>query len=327
MRLLHGHDGPIRCLAYSPDGSTLASVGDDLALLLWDIGSGRVRGECGDENASATCVAYDPGGRTLASGSGTGLVSLWDAETGRLQARYGLSHLPVNDLAFVAGGEFLVAALGDRKAKRSDGQLGFGNIATGHRIVLYVDGGAVGALACEPAGRMMIFGARDRIIVTRGLQGMEALVERWKREAEAGIAGSMSYSQLSYACYSDMIVRTIPRSRSRSVALSPDRRTLAVGAGREVELWESAEGRLRSTLSGHDDEVFSLAFGPDDRTLASVSRDGTVRLWDADEGRPRACHDWEIGRAHSVAFAPDGMTIAAGGDLGIVVWDVDGNNM
>ena len=120
-----------------------------------------------------------------------------------------------------------------------------------------------------------------------------------------------------------------PRSRPRAAAgprslvLSPNGQTLASSWGRIVELWDVAEFRLRVTLPEHDDEVSSLAFAPDGRTLASASRDGSVRLWDADDGRQRARYDWEIGAMHCVAFAPDGMTMAAGGDSGLVVWDVD----
>lgn len=49
---------------------------------------------------------------------------------------------------------------------------------------------------------------------------------------------------------------------------------------RAVEVWDLATGR-RVILTGHTDEIFTVAYSPDDRLLASWSLDGTIRLWPA----------------------------------------------
>ena len=52
-----------------------------------------------------------------------------------------------------------------------------------------------------------------------------------------------------------------------------------------MKLWEAATGKLLSTLQGHTGEVYSVAWSPDGKTLASGSSDQTVKLWEAATGK------------------------------------------
>jgi len=51
-----------------------------------------------------------------------------------------------------------------------------------------------------------------------------------------------------------------------------------------VRLWDVQTGKLRETLEGHTAEIYSIAFCPDGKTLASVSQDETLRLWPINKG-------------------------------------------
>jgi WD40 repeat protein len=77
-------------------------------------------------------------------------------------------------------------------------------------------------------------------------------------------------------------------------------------------------------LSGHTGPVFSVAFSPNGKTLASRSLDGTVRLWNVGTHRQigilLAGH---TGPVNSVAFSPNGKTLASGSLDGTVrLWNV-----
>jgi WD40 repeat protein len=74
-----------------------------------------------------------------------------------------------------------------------------------------------------------------------------------------------------------------------------------------------ATGNEQATLQGHNDQVFSMAFSPDGKTLASSgSSDGMIKLWDVATGNERATLKGHRGVVTSVAFSPDGKTLASG---------------
>jgi WD40 repeat protein len=74
------------------------------------------------------------------------------------------------------------------------------------------------------------------------------------------------------------------------------------------------EPKLRITLKGHTAFVWSLAFSPDGKTLASGSADKTIKLWDVAMGKEQATLMGHTEPLLSVAFSPDGKTLASGSD-------------
>ncbi|OLT60915.1 WD40 repeat domain-containing serine/threonine-protein kinase [Moorena bouillonii] len=82
-----------------------------------------------------------------------------------------------------------------------------------------------------------------------------------------------------------------------------------------------------TTLKGHSDEIYSVAFSPDGRTLASGCRDKTIKLWELNTA-------WEIltfggwfskhsAEVRALAFSPKGRSLASGSaDHTIKLWNV-----
>jgi len=107
-----------------------------------------------------------------------------------------------------------------------------------------------------------------------------------------------------------------------SVAWSPDGKTLASGALKEVKLWEAATGKEKATLRHANwvlatSHVRAVAWSPDGKVLASAPSTtssevgGLVRLWTwprEGAGHPQRAY----GEVQSVAWSPDGKTLASG---------------
>ena len=82
---LAGHDRPVGSIAFSPDGSELASVGGS-ELKVWDVHAGRQLFELTGNTAEITAVKFSSDGKLIAFGSSEGTTRLGDAKTGELVA-------------------------------------------------------------------------------------------------------------------------------------------------------------------------------------------------------------------------------------------------
>ncbi|BAZ20496.1 WD-40 repeat-containing protein [Kalymmatonema gypsitolerans NIES-4073] len=82
--------------------------------------------------------------------------------------------------------------------------------------------------------------------------------------------------------------------------------------------------REHNRLEGHTDGVWSVAFSPDGKTIASGSYEDTVRLWNLN-GQPLQTLKGHTDGVTSVAFSPDGKTIASGSYEDTVrLWNLNG---
>ena len=246
---LRGQGGAVGAVAWSPDGSLLATTSNDASVRIWDGASHGCLHTITAHVQGIRGAAFDRRGRVLATGSDDGTVKLWEVGSWKLLKSLDFSAvLPYcQSLAFSPREDILAASARQRAALI--------DIASGkirYRLHEGDDGIYVTQVVFDPTGATVATVSYDKLVQVWDVSDGKLLT------TFSGHAGN-----------------------PLSVAFSPDGRLLASGGMDDsIKIWDVHSSELVRTLEGHTDDVRSVSFLPDGRLLASKGRDGSIRLWD-----------------------------------------------
>ena len=246
---LRGHRGEVYHATFSPDGKTFATASQDRTVRLWDVGERRTRrivpGRSDDpvgHTDDINWVTFSPDGQALATASDDLTIKLWDSASGRLRSTLRGHQDRVVAVLFVHEGQQLISC-------GREGKVILWDTATSReRSSFTVSNGTIQSLAISPDGATLAI-AGQRVVVWD-------MADRREINRFGGTAVQVN-----------------------TVAFSHDGKTLASGENDgTLRLWEPHGSQAKPILQGHRANVQSVAFAPDDRSLASVDDFGIAHI-------------------------------------------------
>ena len=311
--LLTFHGDHSLCLAFSPDGTRLASIGRyNGELKIWDTATTKEvlsiitdREAIKAKEVFSTDVAYSPTGKQIATAEVSGKVKLWDASSGSQLFVLDGHTSEVRSIAFNHDGTRLVTGGG---VFFQPGELKVWDVTDGREILdLPGHHGRVESVAFSPDGSRLASVSS----YASPNSGLRAEVKIWNASTGREL---LSIKDPAAAAFN-------------SVSFSPNGKTIATAAhntaetDKTVKLWEVATGDMIRAFQGHTESTYCVAFSSDGRRLASCGRDKTIRILDVSTGQTLLSIKGDNENLAQLAFTPDGRRIAGTAGRDVKLWD------
>lgn len=313
-----GHTQPVVAVAFSPDGTSLASAGLDRSIILWDTKTARVQQTFEGHSTPPRAIAFSADGKTLVS---CGCVTRnleqirWSTDDGK----------QLDKKILEAGDQFVPQPPTLSRDGRKLAAI-FSKFGSMHVHVWDVATGDV--LTDVKTGRT---GRGDTHI--EKIPWIASLSPDGKIVATAEDHSTVRLINTT-GDRDEVISKKLPEASS--AIFSPDGKTIAAvvllktrtahGYYTSVTIFAAEMKYTKQTfrLGKFDYAPVDVVLSPDGKLLVSISEQGGIKLWDITSGKLKA-KLIDADRQHGqqrIAFSPDGRYLAGPNGSRVEIWDV-----
>jgi WD40 repeat protein/tRNA A-37 threonylcarbamoyl transferase component Bud32 len=316
---LRGHNGIASCVAFSSNGSLLATAGFDGMVKVWDWPTRNLITNLHGIDAAICRLAlsFSPDGRLLAAAGGTNLI-VWDTTNWKPLARLQGDSSPLGGSTY----QVVFSPDGHNLAACRQGDVQIWNTLSWQleKILPGVSDELRNPLAFSPDGKLLASFSSDRVQILDVASGSRLGASQELMDRVFGLAFAPAGTCLAVVEASGKLTQldaktlaTVARTNAHNgfvqgLAFSPDGKILATcGSDQTIQLWSLDPLKRITALKGHQNEVWAVAFAPNGETLASASKDGTIKLWQTRPPRlpPNLLEDTSF----PLWFSTDGQTL------------------
>ncbi|MFH0944450.1 MAG: WD40 repeat domain-containing protein, partial [Planctomycetota bacterium] len=333
---LHGHEGEITSVTYSPSGRLLVSTAGDGTARVWDATGNAeypflVRAETGGSQATVfnpireheLCVELAGGEievlNTASASSPAILGSAGGPGDPRGFSEYSRDGRTILLHRDATGAESFL--LYDARLARKIGEW------RGRTGALSNDGKMLAISGTDSALRILSIDDPSRARMVSPLQGLHrdiAFTAEDRAVVSRSEAGTLYVWKLgaSEETWGEFEVAAKGRAHRKTFISKSRTRVAAVSHDQTVRLYDLPSGVEAASLTGHRAKIELVTFAPDDRFVVTVAQDKTVRVWNAETGRLRHILRGHTGQIMSVTVSPDASLIATASEDGTAaLWD------
>lgn len=290
LTIYHGHTRNIESVAWSPDGTYIASGDGKGTIQVWNATTESLSFSIKHANW-VSAVAWSPDGKRLATGSHDQMVNIWRTDSGGSLFTFREHKSQVSTLAWSPDGRHIASGSWDGVVMLWDATSG--TIVCTYRHFVPVGTAAVHALQWSPDSKYVASAGEDKTVQLWDIStGKQVLIYRKHTDTIMDIAWTRDGTHIA-----------------------------STGYDQTVQVWRPINGDKYFMHQGHERLVRAITWSPDGICLASAGSDHTVQIWNIINRAHTFTYQGHRAVIKTIAWSPDGTRIASAGDDKVVrVW-------